>query len=194
MFGFLKRKNGDLFRINQLLSNNNFQNMNNKQFLNLIFAALIFSMGFSAAYSQDTTSKLLNTKVVLSNKVAKQIAELVEQEAVKNKLNVSIAIVNDAGQLIYFSKMDDSHNASTEISIAKAKSAALFRRDTKVLKDALDKGNLGILALPNAIATEGGVQLIYQGKSIGAIGVSGASSEEDGKIAKVGAEFLLNLK
>jgi glc operon protein GlcG len=168
--------------------------MKNKQFLNLIFAALIFSTGVSATYSQETTSKLLNTKVVLSTKVAKQIAELVEQEAVKNKLNVSIAIVNDAGQLIYFTKMDDSHNAGTEISIAKAKSAALFRRDTKVLKDGLDKGNLGILALPNAIATEGGVQLIYQGKSIGAIGVSGATSEEDGKIAKVGADFLLNLK
>jgi glc operon protein GlcG len=168
--------------------------MTNKKFLNLIFAALIFSMGVSLAYSQDKTSTLLNTKVVLSNKVAKQIAELVEQEAVKNKLNVSIAIVNDAGQLIYFTKMDDSHNASTEISIAKAKSAALFKRDTKVLKDGLDQGNFGILALPNAIATEGGVQLIYQGKSIGAIGVSGATSEEDGKIAKVGADFLLSLK
>jgi len=134
------------------------------------------------------------TKTSLSQNVAKQIAEAAEKEAIKNNWVVSIAIVNDAGQLIFFTRMDESTNASGDISLAKAKHAAYYRRDTKFHEDLLTQGNNVVLGLLNSLPIEGGVQLIYQGKTIGAIGVSGASSQDDGKIAKAGAEFLLLLK
>ena len=133
-------------------------------------------------------------RIYLSQYIARQVAEAAEKEAVKNNWLVSIAIVNDAGQLIYFTKMDESTHASGDIAIAKAKHTAYYRRDTKFHEDLLTVGNNLVLALPNSLPIEGGVQLIYQDKVVGAIGVSGAASHDDGKIAKAGAEFLLTIK
>ena len=134
------------------------------------------------------------TRTALSQSVAKQIAEIAESEAIKENLAVSIALVNEVGQLIHFTKMDKSTIASIDISIAKAKHSAYYRRDTRFHEDLLGQGNNVVLALPNSLPIEGGVQLIYQGNLIGAIGVSGASSQDDGKIAKAGADFLLSFK
>jgi glc operon protein GlcG len=136
----------------------------------------------------------MNSRISLSQNMARQIAETAEKEAVKNNWLVSIAIVNDAGQLIYFTKMDESSNASGDIAIAKAKHSAYYRRDTKFHEDLVKGGNNVVLALPNSLPIEGGVQLIYQDKVIGAIGISGAASQDDGKIAKAGADFLLTIK
>lgn len=148
----------------------------------------------SAQATNDTIDKMMNTQKIISRKVAKKIVETVETLAIQNKWNVSVAIVNEAGQLIYFIKMDESTNASGDIAIAKAKHAAYYRRDTKFHQDLLTKGNNVVLALPNAMPIEGGIQLIYKGKTIGAIGVSGAASDDDGKIAKAGADILFNIK
>ncbi|WP_197076823.1 GlcG/HbpS family heme-binding protein [Hymenobacter terrenus] len=142
----------------------------------------------------EIENKMLNTKIVLSQKVAKYVAEQAEKEAIKTKFNVSIAVVNEAGQLLHFTRMDESTNSSVDISIAKAKHAAYYGRDTKVQQDALTNGNTTVLALPHSLPIEGGVQLIYQGKAIGAIGVSGATREDDGKIAKAGADLMATLK
>jgi len=136
---------------------------------------------------------MMNTKFIFSQKITRQIAEATEQEAIKNNWTVSIAIVDDSGMLLYFTKMDESTNASGEIAIAKAKHAALYRRDTKFHQDLLAKGNTAVLALPDSLPIEGGVQLIYKGKTIGAIGVSGAASEDDGRIANAGAKILESL-
>jgi glc operon protein GlcG len=136
----------------------------------------------------------MNTRISLSQNVARQIAETAEKEALENNWLVSIAIVNDAGQLIYFTRMDESTNASGDIAIAKAKHSAYYRRDTKFHEDLLKGGNNVVLALPNSLPIEGGVQLIYQDKVIGAIGISGVASQDDGKIAKTGADFLLTIK
>jgi glc operon protein GlcG len=137
---------------------------------------------------------MMNTKFILSQKITRQIAEVAEQEAIKNNWTVSIAIVDDSAMLLYFIKMDESTHASGEIAIAKAKHAALYRRDTKFHQDLLAKGNTAVLALPDSLPIEGGVQLIYKGKTIGAIGVSGAAAEDDGRIANAGAKFLQSLK
>jgi glc operon protein GlcG len=160
----------------------------------LLFLLPLATIAVKAQRKIDKTNKIMNTKIFLSQKVAKQIAELAEQEAIKNNWTVSIAIVNEFGQLTYFTKMDESTNASVDISIAKAKHSAYYRRDTKFHQDLLSKGNNVVLSLPNAMPIEGGVQLTYNGKTIGAIGVSGAASEDDGRIAKVGADFLYSLK
>jgi uncharacterized protein GlcG (DUF336 family) len=162
--------------------------------MNYIKLFLLF-IGFSIrSFSQNNTdTKMMNTKAVITEKIAGQLIQLAKEEATRNKLTVSIAVVNEAGQLIYFSKMDESTNASGDIAIAKAKHSAYYRRDTKFHEDLLSKGNNVVLGLPNSLPIEGGVQLIYKGKTVGAIGISGAASVEDGKIAKVAAEFLLTL-
>jgi len=134
------------------------------------------------------------SKTILSQKVARLVANIAETEAIRLSLKVSIAIVNDAGTLIFFSRMDESTNASTDISIAKAKHAAYYRRDTKFHETLLANGNNIVLSLPNSMPIEGGVQLIYQNKTISAIGISGAASVEDGLIAKAGADYLLSIK
>ncbi len=136
----------------------------------------------------------MNTKYYLTLPIAKTISEAAEKIAIENKWEVSIAIVNEPGQLIYFIKMDETTNASGDISIEKAKHAANYARDTKFHEDLLTKGNNVVLSLPNSMPLEGGVQLIYKEKTIGAIGVSGIASHDDGKIAKAGADYLLSLE
>lgn len=137
--------------------------------------------------------QMLLIKHSVSLQLAKQLAHKAEEEAVKMNLQVCIAVVNEAGQLIYFLKMDDSTNISGETAVAKAQHAVNYRRDTKYHEEFLKQGQLRVLALPNTLAIEGGVQLIYEGKLIGAIGVSGAAAADDGKIAEAGAAHLTEL-
>jgi uncharacterized protein GlcG (DUF336 family)/GNAT superfamily N-acetyltransferase len=132
----------------------------------------------------------MNAKIFLSQTAAKQIAAVAEKEAIKNNWNVAIAIVNEAGQLLFFTRMDESTNASGDVSIAKARHAAYYRRDTKFHEALLKGGNNIVLGLPGCLPVEGGVMLIYQDRVIGAIGVSGAASHEDGLLARLGADFL----
>lgn len=132
----------------------------------------------------------LTIKKVLNLAVAKEIAAAAETEARKNNWNVSIAIVDEAGRLMYFQKMDDTTNASVDVAIAKAQHAANFRRDTKFHEDLLTKGNNVVLALPNGMPLEGGLRLIADEKVIGGIGVSGVQSPQDAQIAKAGADVL----
>ncbi|GAA4741059.1 GlcG/HbpS family heme-binding protein [Flavisolibacter ginsenosidimutans] len=137
---------------------------------------------------------MLLKKFSISLALAKQIAEKAEAEAVKQNLAVCIAVVNDAGRLVYFLKMDDSTNASGDIAIAKAQHAVNYRRDTRYHEEFLKQGQLRVLALPNTLSIEGGVQLVYDSKLIGAIGVSGAAAADDGRIATAGATFLSAIK
>ncbi len=137
---------------------------------------------------------MLLTKLSVSQQLAKQLVGKVEEEAINNNLTVSIALVNECGQLIHFTKMDGSSNISGQHAIAKAKHAVNYRRDTKFHEELLAQGNLRVLALPDSLPVEGGVQLIYKGKVVGAIGVSGAPSAEDGKIAAIAAAYLTTLE
>jgi uncharacterized protein GlcG (DUF336 family) len=109
-------------------------------------------------------------------------------EARKMKLPMAIAIVDNAGQLVAFERMDNTQTGSINVSQDKAVSAATFRRPTKVFQDAVAGGGAGlrILGLRGASPVEGGVPLMSGGKIIGAIGVSGGSSDEDGVVAKAG--------
>jgi glc operon protein GlcG len=126
----------------------------------------------------------------LSLTAAKEIASAAETEARKNNWNVSIAIVDDSGRLLYFQRMDDTTNSSVEIAISKAQHAANYRRDTKFHQEVLEKGNNVALALPNSMPLEGGLRLMVNDKVIGGIGVSGVRAIEDGQIAKAGADLL----
>jgi glc operon protein GlcG len=129
------------------------------------------------------------TPIGLEN--AKKAAEPALAEARKNNWTVAVAIVNPAGILIYFEKMDGTQHGSAQVAIGKARSAALYKRPTKAFQDALAAGGDGlrILGLEGAVPVEGGIPLLLDGKIVGAIGVSGATSAQDGQCAKAGADL-----
>src|SRR5712671_2886905 len=102
----------------------------------------------------------------------------------------AIAVVDHGGFLIYFERMDNTQLGSVEIAIEKARSAALFRRPSKVFEDALASGRTAILALHGAVPLDGGVPIISAGKLVGAIGASGGTTQQDGQVAKAGADAI----
>lgn len=113
-------------------------------------------------------------------------------DARRQNLPMAIAVVDTAGQLVAFERMDNTQTASVQVAQDKAVSAAMYRRPTKVFQDVLAAAGPGlrVLTLRNANAVEGGVPLIVDGKIIGAIGVSGGSSEQDGVVAKAGVDAM----
>jgi glc operon protein GlcG len=125
----------------------------------------------------------------ISVEAAKKAAAAALAEAVKNHWTMAVAVVDPNGTLVYYEKMDNTQLGSAQVSIDKARSAALFKRPTKALQDALASGGAGIrvMALQGAVPVEGGVPILADGKIIGAIGVSGDSSDHDGICAQAGA-------
>jgi uncharacterized protein GlcG (DUF336 family) len=123
---------------------------------------------------------------------AKKVAAPALAEARKNNWLMAVAVVDTAGNLIYFEKMDGTQLASVNISQEKARSAVQFKRPTKALEEALAVGGDGlrILGLPGAVPVEGGIPLVVGGKIVGAIGVSGGTSPQDGQCAAAGAALL----
>jgi glc operon protein GlcG len=121
---------------------------------------------------------------------AKRAAAGAQAQARKFNVPMAIVVVDPAGQLVYAEKMDGVQNSSVDIAVDKARSAALFKRPTKVFLDALTKGGDGLrfLALRGAVPVEGGQPLIVEGRIIGAIGLSGGAGEQDGECARAGAE------
>ncbi|MDR2213851.1 MAG: heme-binding protein [Pseudomonadales bacterium] len=123
---------------------------------------------------------------------AKTVINAAETEAANRNWPMAIAVVDTAGQLVAYVKRDDTQNASVEVSQAKARSAVLYKRPTKAFQDLIAQGgiNLRVLTLEGAVAAEGGIPLTVDGKIIGAIGVSGMASDQDGVVAAAGAAAL----
>jgi uncharacterized protein GlcG (DUF336 family) len=129
----------------------------------------------------------------ISLDAARKAAAAASAEAKKNGWFMAIAVVDPAGTLVYFEKADTTQLGSSQVAIGKARSAALYKRPTKVFQDSLEKGgaNLRILALEGAVPVDGGVPLLVDGKLIGALGVSGDLAEHDGQCAAAGAAVLV---
>ena len=104
----------------------------------------------------------------------------------ENKWNVAVAIVNTAGTLVYFERIEDTQTVSMDIAIMKAKAAATYRRPTRAFLDAINKGGPAIMTLPGVVASPGGVPIFVDGKVIGAVGVSGVTGDQDEQCAKAG--------
>jgi glc operon protein GlcG len=121
---------------------------------------------------------------------AKKAAALSLAEARKNNWTVAVAVVDPSGNLVYYEKMENTQLGSANISIDKARTAAMFKRPTKAFQDALAAGGEGlrILRLQGVTPVEGGFPLVADGKIVGAIGVSGATSAQDAQCAKAGAD------
>ena len=143
--------------------------------------------GFAAvAIAQDRPP--YGTPVTLDQ--AKKIATAAIEESRKQNWRMAVAIVDNHGFLKYYEMMDDTQTASAQIAIDKAKSAAMYRRSTKVFEDAVNKGNVRLMSLPGAVPIEGGVPITVGGRVIGAIGVSGMTSEQDGQAAAAGLKVI----
>ena len=129
----------------------------------------------------------MKIKHFLESADVKVIAAAAEAEALKNNWHVSIAIVDDGGHLLALQRLDGAPPISSHIAPAKANTAALGRRESKIYEDVINAGRISFLSAPDLKGLlEGGVPIIKDGQCIGAVGVSGVKSNEDAQIAKVG--------
>ena len=157
-----------------------------KTFLSALTGLTLAALAVSSGAAQLADRKALTLEV------AKQIASAAEAEAVKNKWTVAIAIVDDGGNLVYLEKIDETQIGSINVAIGKAKTAVSFKRPTKAMEDAIAGGRNALLTLgqAGALTLEGGLPITFDGKVIGAIGVSGVKSNEDAQVAKAGVDAL----
>jgi glc operon protein GlcG len=125
---------------------------------------------------------------VLSLEGATRLADAAEAEARRRAWTVAIAVVNPQAGLILFRCMDGTQPGSPQVAIEKARTAANFKRPTKALEDALTAGRTGLLSMPGIITLEGGVPVVAQGEIVGAIGISGMQSAQDGIVAAAALE------
>jgi glc operon protein GlcG len=143
----------------------------------IMLGCLLAVSGHTAAQTQQP---------ILTLEAATRIADAAQAEATRNKWNVVIAVVDGGGYLVHLRRLDGTQLGSVAVAEDKAKSAALFRRPTKAFADAVASGRTGILRLSGAIPIEGGVPLLVGDQVVGAIGVSGVMSEQDGQVAQAG--------
>jgi uncharacterized protein GlcG (DUF336 family) len=129
----------------------------------------------------------MQTKPVLTLEDVKKIAAAAEAEANQNNWKVVISVVDDGGHLLWLQRLDGAAPISSYIAPAKAKTAALGRRDSKIYEDLINNGRTAFLTAPNLDGMlEGGVPIVVDGHVVGAVGVSGVKSAEDVQIARAG--------
>jgi uncharacterized protein GlcG (DUF336 family) len=131
----------------------------------------------------------LYNKDILALDDVKRVVKAAETEAQKNDWKVVIAVVDDGGHLMYLQR-EKVQLGSIDVAINKAKTALMFRRPTQFWEETVAAGRQGYLALRDMLPIEGGIPLTYNGQIVGAIGVSGVKSSEDGQIAAAGASAL----
>lgn len=133
----------------------------------------------------------MNQKPVLTLDELKRIAAAAEAEALKNQWAVSIAIVDDGGHLLWFQRLDGASPLSAHIAPAKARTASLGRRESRLFEELINQGRYAFLSAPELEGMlEGAVPIMVQGQCIGAVGVSGVKSEQDAQIARAGIAAL----
>ena len=151
----------------------------------LVLAGLAISLLASLAVAQDVRP---GYGLAVNLATAKKLAASAAAEAEKNNWNVAIAVVNNHGYLVYYEKMDDTQTASVTVAVDKARSAAIYRRPTRVFEKLVNEGKAAVLALTGMSASSGGLPIMVGGKVIGGIGVSGVTADQDEQVAKAGLE------
>jgi uncharacterized protein GlcG (DUF336 family) len=147
----------------------------------------IFALA-AAAFAQAPVRPPYGTDINLDT--ARKVAAGAYAEAKKNSWGVAIAIVDNHGMLIHYEMLDDTQTASATIAIDKARTAAMWRRPGKEFEDAVAGGRVALLGLAGVTPIEGGLPIVVNGRMIGAIGVSGMTSAQDGIVAKAGLDAL----
>ncbi len=143
----------------------------------LAFAAFcVLSLGAQAQVLDKKTLSLDAANKIIAGAIA---------EAKANNWVVDIAVVDEGGHLLSFQRMDGALVGSIDVSIGKARTASLFRRSTQVLEE-VAKTRPGLITLPNGVLLQGGVPVVVNGQTVGAVGVSGVTSQQDEQIAEAG--------
>jgi uncharacterized protein GlcG (DUF336 family) len=132
----------------------------------------------------------MQTKPCLTLEDLRRIAAAAEREALQNGWAVTIAIVDDGGHLLWLQRLDGAAPISAEIAPAKARTAALGRRESKAYEEMINQGRTSFLSAPLIGMLEGGVPVIVEGQCVGAVGVSGVKSVEDAQVARAGIAAL----
>lgn len=154
--------------------------------LGSLLLALMFALCASSALAQMPNPY----GAPISVDSAKKAAAAAVAEARKNNWTMAVAVTDTGGDLVFFEKMDGTQTGSVSVALGKARSAALYKRPTKVWQDIVAGGGAGlrILGLEGAVPIEGGVPLVIDGKIVGAIGLSGGSAQQDNQCATAGAD------
>ncbi len=156
-----------------------------------LFLRVLAGAGGMLVYFQTPATPFMKTKSFLELADLKAVAAAAEAEAVKNGWAVSIAIVDDGGHLLWLQRLDGAPPISAHIAPAKANTAAVGRRESKVYEDLINGGRVSFLSAPDLRGLlEGGVPIVKDGQVIGAVGVSGVKSSEDVQIARAGIAAL----
>ena len=148
--------------------------------------SMVFAIAILGAMVGTTQAQLIE-KQALTLKGAKQIVAVAEAKAKLEGARVVIAVVDEGGNLLLLQRLDDTQVASVNVGIDKARTAAIFRRPSKVFEEQVRNGRVAALALHGAVPLQGGVPIVVEGKVIGAIGVSGETPGQDEDIALAGA-------
>jgi glc operon protein GlcG len=161
----------------------------------LAVAVIIFACALPAQAQQaaaPTPPPMIPYGTPISFEAAKKAMAAAEAEAVKNNWPMAITILDSTGHIVLLHRLDNTQYGSIAVSGDKARSALYYKRPTKVFEDLVAQGGIGLrtLTLRDASPLEGGIPIAVDGKIIGAIGVSGGTSVQDGQVAKAGAAAL----
>jgi uncharacterized protein GlcG (DUF336 family) len=140
-------------------------------------------------FSSGASAQLMEKKTVTLD-AAKKIADAALAEAAKNKWDVIVWVLDEGGNPIVMQRMDGAQLGSIDVAQAKARTSLRFRRPSKAFADSMKSGNTSVMALPGVLPVQGGLPIEVDGKVIGAVGVSGATSEQDEQCARAGIATL----
>src|SRR6266446_6674154 len=158
----------------------------------ILASILIITLATAAAGAQQAPTAPPTTPygAPIGLEAAKKVMAAAEADAIKNNWGMAIAILDSTGHMVMLHKFDNTQYGSIAIAEDKARSALDYRRPTKVFEDLVAQGGIGLrtLALRGAAPFEGGIPILVDGKLIGTIGVSGATSVQDGQVAKAGVD------
>jgi uncharacterized protein GlcG (DUF336 family) len=161
--------------------------------LKILAGACAFALLAAFPAKAQTTPPPYGPPIGIEN--ARKVMAAAEAEAAKNNWAVVIAILDSGGHVVMLHRYDNVQLSSIEISQGKARTALMFKRPTKVLDDAISSGGAGLrfLSLKDIVPLEGGIPIVLDGKIVGAIGVSGGTSPQDGQCARAGAEAAVQI-
>lgn len=146
-----------------------------------MFLGAVAALALTTAAGAQQSPLPYGSPVTLAQ--AKMIVAAAEQSARSRNFTMAFAIVEPSGELVLFHKMDGTQYGSDLVAREKARTAARFKRSTKAFFDSIAGGRNAVLSLPGVVAIEGGTPIVINGRIVGAIGVSGGTSEQDGEVA-----------
>ena len=157
---------------------------------NVTYIAVAAVVAVAAGATVRADEPLTIEKKVLSLAAARKVIASAEAEAKARNLGVVIVVVDDTGNIIQLTRMDSAQVASVNVGIGKARTAAIYRRPSRVFEEQIKNGRVAALALADATPLQGGVPILIDGKVVGAVGVSGDSPQADEEIAMTGAKAI----